>query len=88
MMELRVGSRAAAPFFCFKSALETSTRSPVEGGGGEPGEPLKQMKKEKGPFQKKETATLAAPSKNFKKNKKGLLYQWKTPKFRVLSIRQ
>lgn len=46
-------------------------------GGGEPGKLPKQMKKEKGPFQKKETATLAAPSKNFKKNKKGLLYQWK-----------
>lgn len=33
MMGLRVGSRAAAPFFCFKSALEISTRTPVEGGG-------------------------------------------------------
>lgn len=89
MMELRVGSRAAAPFFCFKSALETSTRSPVEGGGGgEPGEPLKQPKKEKGPFQKKETATLAAPSKNFKKTKKAYCTNGKTPKFRALSIRQ
>lgn len=77
MMELHVGLRTAAPFFCFKSVLEISTRTPVEGEGGEPGKPLKQMKKEKGPFQKKETATLAAPSKNFKKNKKGLLYQWK-----------
>lgn len=73
MMGLHVGLRAAAPFFCFKSALETSTRSPVEGGGGEPGEPPKQMKKEKSPFQKKETATLAAPSKKFQKKQKRLI---------------
>lgn len=42
-------------------------------GGGEPGEPPKQMKKEKGPFQKKETATLAAPSKIFQKKQKRLI---------------
>lgn len=75
-------------FFVLNQRWKQAPGAPLREGGGEPGKPLKQMKKEKGPFQKKETATLAAPSKNFKKNKKGLLYQWKTPKFRVLSIRQ
>lgn len=75
-------------FFVLNQRWKQAPGAPLREGGGEPGEPLKQMKKEKGSFQKKETATLAAPSKNFKKNKKGLLYQWKTPKFRVLSIRQ
>lgn len=34
-------------------------------GGGEPGKLPKQPKKEKGPFQKKETAARRAPSKIF-----------------------
>lgn len=46
-------------------------------GGGEPGKLPKEMKKEKGPFQKKETAAGRAPSKIFQKNKKGLLQTWK-----------
>lgn len=76
-------------FFCFKSALEISTRTPVEGGGGEPGKPPKQMKKRKRPFSEKGDCCQKGTLKNFsKKQKKAYYNNGKTLRFRVLNIRR
>jgi hypothetical protein len=57
-------------------------------GGGEPGESPKQAKKRKRPFSEKGDCCQKGTLKNFLKKKKAYYKRGKTPKFRVLSIRQ
>ncbi len=75
-------------FFVLNQRWKQAPGAPLREGGGEPGKLPKEMKKEKGPFQKKGDCCQKGTLKNFSKNKKAYCNRGKTPRFRVLSIRQ